>query len=173
MGQLGIQKVRQKSECSRPRPPTLAATYSGPGAGTRTNTRSTGPQGALLGLTLDSHWERHTYDFVYWLHSGATRRPKKPNPEKSRKALWSLEVFKRRRGQKLKTESDERVEMTSYVLVCEMQLALYDSPLQMLKFKQVPRADQALLPAQVDSFVGCSLHCALHPPLKNNSKEPL
>ena len=29
---------------------------------------------------------------------------------------------------------------------------------------QVHRADQALLPAQVDSFVGCSLHCALHPP---------
>ena len=30
--------------------------------------------------------------------------------------------------------------------------------------KQVHRADQALLPARVDSFVGCSLHCALHPP---------
>ena len=26
------------------------------------------------------------------------------------------------------------------------------------------RVDQTLLPAQVDSFVGCSLHCALHPP---------
>ena len=35
---------------------------------------------------------------------------------------------------------------------------------QMLKIKQVHRADQALLPAQVDSFVGCSFHCALHPP---------
>ena len=33
-----------------------------------------------------------------------------------------------------------------------------------LSRKQVHRADQALLPAQVDSFVGCSLHCALHPP---------
>ena len=29
---------------------------------------------------------------------------------------------------------------------------------------QVHRVDQTLLPAQVDSFVGCSLHCALHPP---------
>ena len=28
----------------------------------------------------------------------------------------------------------------------------------------VHRVDQTLLPAQVDSFVGCSLHCALHPP---------
>ena len=31
---------------------------------------------------------------------------------------------------------------------------------------QVHRVDQTLLPAQVDSFVGCSLHCALHPLLK-------
>ena len=29
---------------------------------------------------------------------------------------------------------------------------------------QVHRVDQTLLPAQVDSFVGCSFHCALHPP---------
>ena len=32
---------------------------------------------------------------------------------------------------------------------------------------QVHRVDQTLLPAQVDSFVGCSLHCALHPPALN------
>ena len=31
-------------------------------------------------------------------------------------------------------------------------------------FLQVHRADQALLPARVDSFVGRSLHCALRPP---------
>ena len=49
----------------------------------------------------------------------ATRQPKKPNPEKSRRTLWSLEVFKRRKGQKLKTESDEQVEMTSYAHVCQ------------------------------------------------------
>ena len=29
---------------------------------------------------------------------------------------------------------------------------------------QVHRVDQTLLPAQVDSFVGCSFHCALHLP---------
>ena len=29
---------------------------------------------------------------------------------------------------------------------------------------QVHGGDQSPLPAQVDSFVGCSLHCALHPP---------
>ena len=28
----------------------------------------------------------------------------------------------------------------------------------------VHRVDQTRLPAQVDSFVGCSFHCALHPP---------
>ena len=33
-----------------------------------------------------------------------------------------------------------------------------------LNIKQVHRAGQALLPAQVDCFVGCSLDCALHPP---------
>ena len=33
---------------------------------------------------------------------------------------------------------------------------------------QVHRVDQTLLPAQVDSFVGCSLHCALHPPAEMN-----
>ena len=80
-----------------------------------------------------------------------------------------LEVFKRRRGQKRKSRSKR--QMTTYVHVCGMQLALYDSPLQMLKFKQVHRADQALLPAQVDSFVGCSLHCALHPPARQNENK--
>ena len=37
--------------------------------------------------------------------------------------------------------------------------------------KQVHRADQALLPARVDSFVGCSLHCALHPPAQKMKTE--
>ena len=31
MNQLGIPKMKQESEFSRPRPPTLAASYSGPG----------------------------------------------------------------------------------------------------------------------------------------------
>ena len=39
--------------------------------------------------------------------------------------------------------------------------------------KQVHRADQALLPARVDSFVGCSLHCALHPPAVDTYCESL
>ena len=39
--------------------------------------------------------------------------------------------------------------------------SLFNSSNQIL---QVHRVDQTLLPAQVDSFVGCSLHCALHPP---------
>ena len=34
-----------------------------------------------------------------------------PNPERSRKALKSLGVFKRKRGQKLKIEDGDRVEV--------------------------------------------------------------
>ena len=44
MSQLGVQDVRQKSEFSRPRPPTPAASYSGPGRRDKTNPRSTGPR---------------------------------------------------------------------------------------------------------------------------------
>ena len=43
----------------------------------------------------------------------------------------------------------------------QQQDSLFNSSNQIL---QVHRVDQTLLPAQVDSFVGCSLHCALHPP---------
>ena len=43
----------------------------------------------------------------------------------------------------------------------QQQDSLFNSSNQNL---QVHRVDQTLLPAQVDSFVGCSLHCALHPP---------
>ena len=43
----------------------------------------------------------------------------------------------------------------------QKQDSLFNSSNQIL---QVHRVDQTLLPAQVDSFVGCSLHCALHPP---------
>ena len=43
----------------------------------------------------------------------------------------------------------------------QQQDSLFNSSDQIL---QVHRVDQTLLPAQVDSFVGCSLHCALHPP---------
>ena len=38
---------------------------------------------------------------------------------------------------------------------------------------QVHRVDQTLLPAQVDSFVGCSFHCALHPPANTTSNRSL
>ena len=43
----------------------------------------------------------------------------------------------------------------------QQQDSLFNSSNQIL---QVHRVDQTLLPAQVDSFVGCSFHCALHPP---------
>ena len=43
----------------------------------------------------------------------------------------------------------------------QQQDSLFNSSNQIL---QVHRVDQTLLPAQVDSFAGCSLHCALHPP---------
>ena len=41
--------------------------------GTIENNRSTGPQGALVGLTLE---ERHTYGNAYGLVAVATRQPK-------------------------------------------------------------------------------------------------
>ena len=40
------------------------------------------------------------------------------------------------------------------------------SPSPHENIRQVHRVDQTLLPAQVHSFVGCSFHCALHPPCK-------
>ena len=49
--------------------------------GTWTNPRSTGPREALCGLIPDSHWERHTYGYAYWLDSGATPRPRVPFPK--------------------------------------------------------------------------------------------
>ena len=65
MSQLGIPKKRQKSEFSRPRPPTLAASCSGPGRRDKINPRSTGPREALCGLIPGWHEARHTYDWVY------------------------------------------------------------------------------------------------------------
>ena len=65
MSQLGIQDVRQKSEFSWPRPPTLAASCSGPGRRDKTNPPSTGPREALCGLIPGWREARHTYDWVY------------------------------------------------------------------------------------------------------------
>ena len=46
------------------------------------------------------------------LKAVATRQPGFPNPEQTKKSLWNLEVFKRRRGQKLKSKS--RRQLTAY-----------------------------------------------------------
>ena len=48
MSQLGIQDVRQKSEFSWPRPPTLAASCSGPGRRDKTNPPFDGSTGGTL-----------------------------------------------------------------------------------------------------------------------------
>ena len=92
---------------------------------------------------------------------------KNPNPERSRKVLKSPEVFKRKRGQKLMAGSIRHGDGVPCVTADALDLY------EILKFKQVHRADQALLPAQVDSFVGCSFHCALHPPAQTIQKESL
>ena len=57
-----------------------------------------------------------------------------------------------------------KLPMFQIASTVQQQDSLFNSSNQNL---QVHRVDQTLLPAQVDSFVGCSLHCALHPPALN------
>ena len=58
MSQLGAQSMRQvQNAFGLGHLRSLRATLV-PGAGTKTNTRLTGPQGPLCGVTLDSHYRR-------------------------------------------------------------------------------------------------------------------
>ena len=81
ISQLGTQDVRQKSEFSRPGPPTLAASCSGPGRRDRTNPRCTSPREALCGLIPGWH------EAIIELRTDVNAVPhaslRTPNPEKA------------------------------------------------------------------------------------------
>ena len=103
-------------------------------------------------MVMDRRVISHTYRYAYL---------RNPNPERSRKALraWGSS-----RGSEAKAQAPNRRDRIDKVTTWRACLQ------KILKIKQVHRADQALLPAQVDSFVGCSLQCALHPPAEVNDK---
>ena len=127
--------------------------------------------------TMTTPWRHSSAGRSLLVHMGAPEKWMAPETHTGLEKLfelltWNVSLTQIKTGHLAKNWHDSSAEFWNWTeahLVGKPKFDMAVLGLAACHFRkwlksQVHRVDQTLLPAQVDSFVGCSFHCALHPP---------